>query len=805
MATITVHDDDPEDISCICGLIDPDIEGILLGYGKESNKELEDELVRECDKQELLNAREKIFDLSKEKVLKCLNAKTAGKAQGEDDGTDTDEEAALLRSYVNKWQMVPRRAERKIVHDIIELIDFTLGSDVTYPNKIVKEVSMNKGNIGEDINVTDLIARLKEDVNAANGQVDIRIIEDKGDKQIHSISIPIPSSDDVTTTQCTVGQPLTKKAVAKDNNAADEANVSTGPNKSKVATQGTDAQPQAIKVVSSGNSVTSDAKKKVGADKSKDTTESRDSAQCIIRVLSESSREIRTCTCAIGIKKTVKDMGSQTDALIPVSQAEFEYQANAVERKIRVNEQNIKGFLKWKSLVNNRFRDVEKAHEREVIAIRAQYRSLAVEMAEFKAKQNRAQPQRGNAAPSTRGIEIMDTGERDEYQQDGNDESIWGLPNGQSTPAATKQNKGAAAQAKAKKARQEKAKQATNNVPSVSNPGKGNGNRPAKNSVAQNKRVTRGDQQAYIVDIEMTSEDIDCTQITSSSDSEVDLPEQKKQRRREGRSDGGATKTGPTGAEGEGQGSLSSRLRAIAESNNENTVEMSDYDSSWAEMDEEPMATDQMEERAPNKQPMQVENTKNGPVSGKYVRFEDDEAKRGTKRSGGAQPGGKKRNERRQERVPTDSEAENSDNSENDSFADKVEKNPWKKVSYQDVNNRKRKEMEASKKRNLKGVKSVLQKEIYIQGLAYEGFANYAEMEELVHDYLVKRGISVIFMKVIPAKFDPTQVGCKVAVREEDFQWVIQDCFWPEDVSVREWRRKPKGGNGYEGYGDNGY
>ena len=57
--------------SCICGVVNPEIEGILLGYGKEDPRELERDLVSEIERQAFFNARDKVFDLAKDKIPKC--------------------------------------------------------------------------------------------------------------------------------------------------------------------------------------------------------------------------------------------------------------------------------------------------------------------------------------------------------------------------------------------------------------------------------------------------------------------------------------------------------------------------------------------------------------------------------------------------------------------------------------------------------------------------------------------------------------------------------------------------------------
>ena len=91
----------------------------------------------------------------------------------------------------------------------------------------------------------------------------------------------------------------------------------------------------------------------------------------------------------------------------------------------------MKDILKWRSLVNNRLRDIGKAHEREVIELRAQNRTFSVELADLKkAKSKQNQP------PSEQQVRIgkpESTKEKMEIGDDWSDNmdediSIWDLP-----------------------------------------------------------------------------------------------------------------------------------------------------------------------------------------------------------------------------------------------------------------------------------------------------------------------------------------------------------------------------------------
>ena len=772
MATGIVHDDDPGDISYICGVVEQDIEGILLGYGRDDNKELERQMVDECEKQMLLNTREKIFNLAKEKIVRCLKGKLAGKEGVDMVENISHEEFTKAVSFIEKWQLVPRRAEHKIAHDIIEMIAFTLGSKGAFPAKLLKEASLNKGSLAEGGSSVDLVEELKNDLLAAKDNVDIQVIDDNGTTQTHCISI---SKD-------------------TDKDTPDQERII---HSAVLATEGTvDAEGEAPKGPESAH-----AKHPVAANENAGGEE----VQAPPCNASETTvkypyRSRKVCTCADSVVKQVREMACQTDEdERPIFRSEFEHQTDYATRKMRTNEQNIKGILKWKSLVNNRFKDIERAHEREVIALRAQYRTLSVELAERKAKDR----QKGSVTPNPPRQPIAATASEqmeitDEWAINSGDDSIWNLPLEQSTPAAirrkqdTGSNPGNQAEplpAPTPKPRGDR-----------TNPTQGQA-RPQRSAANGARKPPQGSKQKAVrVDIEMMEEESSSSQSESSTESECEEPVQKKTRSISVK--GGATRSGNSESSTKDvtSASLSDRLRSLSETPAANDVEMDDTDNSWAEMEEEPMLveiTERKDEQGDGDDGKFSTVGKNG----KAVRFSDDVDRRGVKRGGQTRSEGKKRGESTKNDICTAEEGSESSSQEHDSFADIVNRYGRSKIDW----NKKRREAVSTKKRNLKGIKSVLQKEVYIQGLDFKGFASYAEMEELIHKYCLKEGVPVIYMKIIPAKYDRAQVGCKLAVREMDFDRVMDEDFWPEDVTVREWRYKPRNGRGYEGFGDGAY
>ena len=130
------------------------------------------------------------------------------------------------------------------------------------------------------------------------------------------------------------------------------------------------------------------------------------------------------------------------------------------------------------------------------------------------------------------------------------------------------------------------------------------------------------------------------------------------------------------------------------------------------------------------------------------------------------------------------------------SFAKIVTKNGWKTPM-----NKKRKFDKVSPKPapSLKGKASTRNRDIYVQGLDLDEYNDKDELIESVRNHCLVNGIKPIYIHLIPVKFDCTRTGCRVTVRECEFDRVVEDDFWPEDVSAREWTPKPRDQQGNDG------
>ena len=129
----------------------------------------------------------------------------------------------------------------------------------------------------------------------------------------------------------------------------------------------------------------------------------------------------------------------------------------------------------------------------------------------------------------------------------------------------------------------------------------------------------------------------------------------------------------------------------------------------------------------------------------------------------------------------------------NGSYASVAAKQRWETVQ-----NKKRKFEKVSPKRAfpLKGIAATCNRDVYLQGLEVGEGDGEEDMIESVRSYCLERGITPVFIRIIPVKYDCTRVGCRLTVTEEDFERVIDEGLWPDYISVREWTQRPRDNRG---------
>ena len=130
-----------------------------------------------------------------------------------------------------------------------------------------------------------------------------------------------------------------------------------------------------------------------------------------------------------------------------------------------------------------------------------------------------------------------------------------------------------------------------------------------------------------------------------------------------------------------------------------------------------------------------------------------------------------------------------------------VTKNGWLTPTS---HNKKRKREKSGQKKYplLAGAQIVAHRDVLVRRLDYQQCECYADIEEMVRLHCRARGIMTVQVNAIPYAPDDTQIGCKVTVKEEDYDTLLAKGFWPKPAFARQWYRKPRNnGNGEDGNG----
>ena len=135
-----------------------------------------------------------------------------------------------------------------------------------------------------------------------------------------------------------------------------------------------------------------------------------------------------------------------------------------------------------------------------------------------------------------------------------------------------------------------------------------------------------------------------------------------------------------------------------------------------------------------------------------------------------------------------------------DSYADIAAKQPWETP-------KKRKRVQSVNKKvgSLSGARVFPQRDLYVQGIAFSWNDSYEDVEERMYLFGEERDLKFAFARAIPVKNDKTQIGCKITVNEADLDVLLDDDYWPENITVRCWhygqRTDQQNGEG-DGYDD---
>ena len=120
-----------------------------------------------------------------------------------------------------------------------------------------------------------------------------------------------------------------------------------------------------------------------------------------------------------------------------------------------------------------------------------------------------------------------------------------------------------------------------------------------------------------------------------------------------------------------------------------------------------------------------------------------------------------------------------------------VTKNGW--LTPMSHNKKRKRERSGQKKYPLlAGAQIAVHRDVLVRRLDYQQCECYADIEEMVRLYCRDRGVMTVQVNAIPYAPDDTQIGCKVTVKEDDYETLLVKGFWPKPAFARQWYRKPR-------------
>ena len=181
-------DELPDLTECLEGL-GSNMISVLRQSGEIDDAEIEMELVDGFTKEEIGEARLKLFECAKEKVIRILCTSNAGGFSDHDGTTEVTEYRLLSRRAVEQWELVPRRKKNNFAKDALELLVFSLDTGACFPAKLVKGLSMEKG-LYERLPEAEIeaITQLNKDIELAGGRYSVEIVNN-GVSETHLITV----------------------------------------------------------------------------------------------------------------------------------------------------------------------------------------------------------------------------------------------------------------------------------------------------------------------------------------------------------------------------------------------------------------------------------------------------------------------------------------------------------------------------------------------------------------------------------------------------------------------------------------
>ena len=345
MAATSLPDELSCDISQIYGILEPQAEEILIQIGVRPNQEIENDLVESLDRPVLKETREKIFNLAKDKVARCLCLPDGGGIFGDAFTIDPHESIQTAQSFVSQWEPTNRRVDHKFASDTIAFLEFVIGENHLFPEKLVKCATLEKGCLFEEKAPAneDNDKSLREELSQVAGPIDVQVVATTPTTETHLITVSPPlgeaghtagrQSEEVSSSDI----PVDSTKVQAVSHSADKAPSTSNDSCSKTTCPEKTTEAPSTKKVDRDKA--SASRPKFGQSSSVDK--------------STSTEDLYFCIYMAGRN------GNNAGGDFPIYRTEFEASVDYIERLHTETNAKVKKIETWQAAIDNRMIRIE--------------------------------------------------------------------------------------------------------------------------------------------------------------------------------------------------------------------------------------------------------------------------------------------------------------------------------------------------------------------------------------------------------------------------------------------------------------
>ena len=79
-----------------------------------------------------------------------------------------------------------------------------------------------------------------------------------------------------------------------------------------------------------------------------------------------------------------------------------------------------------------------------------------------------------------------------------------------------------------------------------------------------------------------------------------------------------------------------------------------------------------------------------------------------------------------------------------------------------------------------------------MRGLAKDDYNSASDMEDAMRLYCEDKGMKVVYIRAMKDKYKADVANCKIVINECDTARTLDNNFWPDNITVRDWYPKER-------------